>query len=82
MHPWAMVSVRVFVDILISGLRIHFPFYIMQCFFPKDFFTGAVFFLKVTFTKVVIYAKDSFSDFINLNCFPLYCAYKGNEEAD
>lgn len=81
MHPWAMVRV-LFIDILILGLRIHFPFYIMQCFFSKDFFPLVVFFLKVIFTEVVIYAKVSLSDFINLNCSPLHCAYKGNEEAD
>lgn len=74
-----MVSVRVFIDILTLGLRRHIPFYIKQCFFSKDFFfTGDVFFLKVIFTEVAIYAKDSLSDFINLNCFPLHCAYKEN----
>lgn len=83
MHPWAMVNIRVFIDILILGLRTHSPFYIMQYFFSKDFFsTGSVYFLKVIFTEVVIYKKDSLSDFINLNCSPLHCAYKGNEEAD
>lgn len=72
----------VFMGILILGLRIPIPFYIMQLFFPKEIFTCAIFFLKVTYTEVVIYAKESLSDFIHLNYCPLHCAYKGNEAAD
>ena len=70
------------MDILILGLRIHLPFYIMQCFFSKEILTCAIFFLKVTFTEAVIDAKESLSDFIHLNYSPLHCAHKGNEEAD